>query len=216
MGRDTKMVYTEIDIVKQRYPKLKDTIESEAFVLLSGQLDVIDENNTLWETYDVSIAIPKSYPDGLPALFETGNKIPKEVDRHINSDGSCCLAPRAKAYKILADEVNLLAWLDKLAIPFLANQFLWDKTHKFAGKEFSHYSQGIVEYYKELWGQLTVKEIVDRLKIIVGREIGRNEKCYCGSGKKFKYCHEKISQYENIPIRVYAMDLQDIQREYKI
>jgi len=216
MDRGAKLIYTEIDFVKQRYPKLKATVESEAFIFLSGQLDVIDENNTLWETYDVNIAIPKSYPDELPLLFETGNKIPKEIDRHINSNGSCCLAPRAKAHKVLAGGINLLAWLDKLAIPFLANQFLWEKTHKFAGKEFSHCSQGIIEYYRELWGQLSIKEIVEKLKIIVGREIGRNEKCYCGSDKKFKYCHEKISQYENIPIKVYAMDLQDIQHEYKM
>ena len=26
-----------------------------------------------------------------------------------------------------------------------------------------------------------------------GRKIGRNEPCYCGSGKKFKHCHGKLS-----------------------
>lgn len=25
-----------------------------------------------------------------------------------------------------------------------------------------------------------------------GRKIGRNDKCHCGSGKKFKNCHQKI------------------------
>ena len=25
------------------------------------------------------------------------------------------------------------------------------------------------------------------------RKLGRNELCYCGSGKKFKHCHGKLS-----------------------
>jgi preprotein translocase subunit SecA len=25
-----------------------------------------------------------------------------------------------------------------------------------------------------------------------GRKVGRNEPCYCGSGKKFKHCHGKV------------------------
>ena len=26
----------------------------------------------------------------------------------------------------------------------------------------------------------------------LGKKVGRNEKCPCGSGKKFKHCHGKI------------------------
>ena len=26
------------------------------------------------------------------------------------------------------------------------------------------------------------------------KKIGRNERCWCGSGKKFKHCHGKLNQ----------------------
>jgi hypothetical protein len=40
-----------------------------------------------------------------------------------------------------------------------------------------------------LWGEVWEKEARRRL-----REIGRNEPCWCGSGKKYKYCHLREDQ----------------------
>ena len=36
------------------------------------------------------------------------------------------------------------------------------------------------------------EKTVDNANVKEGKKVGRNEKCPCGSGKKFKYCHGNI------------------------
>jgi hypothetical protein len=43
-----------------------------------------------------------------------------------------------------------------------------------------------IDYYKEY-------QDTYRTPIHVEKKVGRNDPCYCGSGKKFKYCHGKNS-----------------------
>ena len=43
--------------------------------LIKGSIDVIDDNDQYWDTYDVNIFIPELYPSELPILQETSKKI---------------------------------------------------------------------------------------------------------------------------------------------
>jgi hypothetical protein len=48
------------------------------------------------DRYVLDIALPVNYPHGMPSVWETGGRIPREIDRHIFGDGSLCLgAPLA-------------------------------------------------------------------------------------------------------------------------
>ncbi len=98
-------------------------------------------------------------------VYETGNRIEKIADRHIYDDGSCCLELSMPEQKKLSDFIRC----------FVCPFFVW---------------QAYYEQYNEVppWGEWShgiegIKEFYDSIK-----NIGRNDRCICGSGKKYKIC----------------------------
>lgn len=204
----------EFTDVKNKYPKLNPPEIRNGLWVIDGVIDVIDEKGTKWEEYSVAIYIPDKYPAHSPQLFETSGKIKRERDWHINSDGSCCLSPRAKEAKLFAIGGKLVDWIDSFALPFLANDKLRRDTGSYANREYSHGAKGILEYYRDEWKLPDEKSVLEKLQMIAGQKMGRNQKCFCWSGKKYKYCHENTTAiYEGIPIHTYQKDLADIQAE---
>src|SRR5262249_26612586 len=48
------------------------------------------------DRYALDIALPLTSPHAMPSVWETGGRIPREIDRHVFVDGSLCLgAPLA-------------------------------------------------------------------------------------------------------------------------
>ncbi len=98
-------------------------------------------------------------------VYETGNKIKKIPNNHINSDGSCCLGLFGDATLSTSDFIKLHV------LPF----FVWQNYKSQYGKsppwgEYSHGEAGVKEFDKDI------------------KNIGRNDMCYCGNGKKYKKC----------------------------
>ena len=54
--------------------------------------------------------------------------------------------------------------------------------------EFNFLNINDIEYDKEIIFNVVKELKVQRLKRINKKKIGRNEKCPCGSGKKYKNC----------------------------
>ena len=209
-----KNVEKEFTDVKKKYPKLNAPVIKNDFLIIDGAIDIIDENGKEWENYSVAIFIPDNYPSGTPQLFETGGKIKWDKDWHINSNGSCCLGPRGKEVKLFTAGGELFEWIDACVLPFLANDKHKKETGHYANKEYSHGAKGILEYYQDEWDASDEKSILEKLQVIAGQKMGRNQKCFCGSMKKYKHCHEKDEMiYQGIPIRTYRKDLSDIQAE---
>ena len=118
------------------------------------------ENTFVEDCYEIYINLL----DG--KVFETGRKIPKKPDFHINPDDSCCLGlfenPRPK---------TLLDFIRNYILPFFVWQAYYKKyEEKPPWGEYSHGQAGIIEFENDK------------------KNIGRNNMCYCGSKKKFKYC----------------------------
>jgi preprotein translocase subunit SecA len=42
-------------------------------------------------------------------------------------------------------------------------------------------------------GDVVVAEAPKKRPVRVGQKVGRNDPCPCGSGKKYKHCHGKLS-----------------------
>ena len=43
--------------------------------------------------------------------------------------------------------------------------------------------------YSEITGKKKYDQVVDNVKALISKKIGRNDPCPCGSGKKYKICH---------------------------
>lgn len=165
--------------------------ENHSYSILT-EIPLVDPiNGKIWETYSVRIIIPPNYPDALPIIYENGEKIPK--DRHINSDGSCCLAPIVQQMLILGNKYSLIDFVDKLVIPFLANQKLVACGQGWSNGEYSHGGAGLLEFYKELLkinSTELVLQFLQNSKSIQSTSF--NKKCFCGSKRKFSDCHKFI------------------------
>jgi hypothetical protein len=104
-----------------------------------------------------------------------------------------------------------LKWLEKHAVPFLANHFLKDKTGHYVGEEYSHGHKGILEFYQKWWNSEDANEILLQLgKIAKKIKIGRNKPCFCGSGKNYKECHLFSKDYLGVPIKFFEEDYNSI------
>lgn len=198
----------ELSIAVPEFSSLKGPIIEDNHPVIYGRIDAIDNAGNNWDTYEVKILFLENYPKVLPKLFEIGGKIEREPDWHINHDGSCCLGPDVKLIKALDGKVSLLNWLKILVVPFLANHHFKVKNGVYAGKEYSHGTRGIVEYYQESWNTDDIYDIRRKLEFIVGlRKWGKNKKCFCGSGQKYKLCHMKSKLYQGVHKENYLVDL---------
>lgn len=130
--------------------------------------------------YEISISFGEN-PTGLPKVFETGGRIEKLakemgkpiIDLHVYpSDNSCCLGV------YIPTSITLYDFIVGHVYPYFVWQAYFDKYRKVPPcGEHSHGESGIIEYLQDWY------EYLQDIK-----KIGRNDPCFCGSGKKYKKC----------------------------
>lgn len=183
---------------------------------IRGSLDLVDpDNGKVWDVYEVRILVSPNYPRTIPTLIETGKKIERIDDLHIDENGVCCLAPRVEEFLILGYQYNLADFIKKLVIPFLANQKLISLGEKSWNiGEYSHFGQGVLEYYKEKLGISSMEHVLSCIRYLSGSyKLGRNDPCFCNGDKKFKDCHQKkLYLFSKIDKNIFAQDLKDIEK----
>ena len=145
-----------------------------------------ETHRLICDVFEVEICLGTLDGNGWPKVYEVGRrhgKIAKKcnvnvIDLHFYSDDdSCCLGLKYGGERNL----RLQAFLEELVIPFFYRLAYTDlfgiaASRKDLWEEYSHGTAGLHEHFMEL---------VD----IAQRNLGRNEVCPCGSGKKYKKCH---------------------------
>lgn len=200
-----------------RYNKLLPPEKLGEVFVVKGSIDVIDDEGGYWDTYQVNITIPSNYPLELPILNEISGKIERHEDWH-NRNGICCLATNAKMFYVLGENISLINRLDKFAHPFLANHVYRVKTGSYANKEYDHGTEGIIQGYCEIFEVTETYEVINKLKQVCGlQKLGRNDPCFCNSGKKYKKCflENPSEHYLGIPYNVLKSDLEEINFSHK-
>ena len=134
------------------------------------------------------------FPQRYPILYEVGGDIPCSIDYHKYHDNSLCLDVEVNEIVRCRHGITVCEFIKEIAIPHLANQ----QHKKIYGKyvdEYRHGIQGIADFYTELFGT-TDKNIWAKgvHSVLIGPKPHRNSICYCGSGKKYKYCHYMAEQ----------------------
>ena len=159
-----EIINSQFKTAKQRFPKLHQLVRVGEYWEIIGAIDVIDDEGSLWDTYDVKIVVPKNYPEEIFELQETGKKILKDPNWH--NGQSCCVSTDATIYSTLGDDLSLLNWLVKFAHPFLANHIVKKETGTYAGGEFPHYIDGAIVGYEKLFDLNGAKAVYLKLKMI--------------------------------------------------
>lgn len=204
-----QIIINQFDAAKHRFPKLNKPKLVGGTWEINGCIDVIDDEGSIWDSYDVKIVVPANYPNELFELFETGNKIPKDPNWH--NSISCCLSTNAVMFSEMEDNLSLLNWLEKFAHPFLANHVYKVKTGSYASKEFDHGEMGIIQGYFQVFKTTELSTVIRNLRLVSrNKKNGRNFPCFCNSGKKYKHCCliNPKSHYWGIPTSVLQSDLK--------
>ncbi len=213
-------VSEEVSSVIESFPFLvRHEGSTDGPFLLNGEIEVPDSQGNVRGIYEVKILVPAQYPKMHPVLFETGGKIIRHEDWHVNGDGTCCLAPRPMVSRLFSNGGSLVDWVNQFVLPFLANHIYKLEYGEYANEGYEHGSKGIVHAYMDLWSLESKEQVRLRLRQLLGlKKQSRNVPCICGSGKKSKRCHngEALSNYQGVDSSVLRDDLQDIDRNWNL
>lgn len=160
---------------------------------LRGILDIPDGAGGVAYSYLVEIKPVALYPYRYPIAYEVGGDIPVGADNHKYLDNHLCLGVDAEEIVQCHNGLTLVEFIEKVLIPHLANQYYCQITGGYL-QEYAHGDDGICQYYRKLLGTTDVVIWAALFHAAFGKHIQRNELCCCGSGKKYKQCHESIVQ----------------------
>jgi len=191
-----------VDQIKETLEAYPDMSFDEKRMIVSGNYSLVNtQTGDSIEDYNLSIFFPIGvFSTTLPRVKELGGKIPRLIDRHIYPKGTFCLTTRLYEYIICRNGITFAAFLESIVRPFLATQTLLSlgEISRFPQGEFSHGGKGILEGYQDYLKLESEQETIDTISAVISK-IGRNKKCFCGSGKKYKDCHLKIVQSNPLP-----------------
>ncbi|WP_285011107.1 SEC-C domain-containing protein [Pedobacter faecalis] len=191
-----RTIKEDIGRMKERFPKLILLNYDGKPPSFEGILDVCDERGEWYGSFDVRLIASDKYPHGIPRMFETGGLIERIPDRHVNSDGSSCVAMEHVLLYRAVRGLSMNAYLQEFAWPYFANQLYFKQNGYYTPGEYAHGFKGVEQFYNESLGTadpvVAIKLIID---ILNQRLPSRNDQCVCGSLKKYKNCHMKAVNY---------------------
>ncbi|MGB5928244.1 MAG: hypothetical protein WBH03_08705, partial [Cyclobacteriaceae bacterium] len=167
--------------------------ESQSGWLIEGSIDICDPEGNYYDSFEITILVPDTYPHCIPTVREISDKLDKRGNWHFNRDESCCLDIYHRLLREGKPGIHILTFVKDKVYPYFANQVYRLKEGKYANGEFMHNEMGNIQFYLEdlkfpslFIATKTLSLILDRKRII-------NKKCFCGSTRSLKKCH--ISTY---------------------
>lgn len=156
--------------------------------LMIGRNGVLRETDTfLSDVFEIEICLdPRSIAsNGWPTVYEVAGRrvqiaqkheIQQLADLHFFPEGACCLGIRYVPEK----KLSLKRFVYERVIPFFyrlsyTDRYGLDRARRDLWPEYSHGLKGQLEYEREMRHMAQLR-------------CGRNAQCFCGSGKKYKYC----------------------------
>jgi len=213
---DGNLVERQFRELAAAHTGFKLTNHEDGSFLISGNFRLDAEYNdiTIVDTFALEISVPRDFPAQIPIVMETGGRIPRGADSHVNPDGSLCLNVPLELRKMFYESGTLLEFVNKSVVEFLYGFAYREKHGKLPYGEWSHYGEGLLEYYKELFNVEEDVLVVGLLRILVDNDFQRQMLCPCGSKKKLRRCHgvqlREVIQYQ--PTSQFMYDYMEVFR----
>ncbi|WP_417372097.1 hypothetical protein [Gelidibacter japonicus] len=184
---------------------------NDGYLVLDGVINVIDTNGDFWNDYEVRIVIPElGYPHVVPEVYESSTKIERDDDFHISKKGKCCLDIHHKLMLEKRRGITLISFYKKYVYPFFANHQYKIKTESYAGEEYKHDADGVVQFYKEEFNLTDCELIVKYINCSLGVfKTERNKQCpICGGPKYKKCCRITVEKLKPFGKEILKLDLE--------
>ncbi len=164
--------------------KIKD------FFKFSGNFYLANPQDELIESFEIVILVDKSYPNSFPTVILLDDKIEKSDDYHISKEGIICFEHTYVANSLAKSGLRLYDFINY----YLPKYFSWALVKKYGNakglKEWLHKEDGTKQFYETLLETTDyniIRLFLENYSAVA--KISRNDRCYCGSGKKLKQCH---------------------------
>lgn len=173
------------------YPGLA-LIERPGKWIVAGKLILIDNEGVVQDNYAIEIQSVPDYPLKFPLVFETGGRIPRNIDWHIfETDGHCCLKNQPEEILICRRGIDLESFIEREVKPYFFNQAYREK-YGFYLQERSHGLLGQLEFFFDLFRTKDLLKLYKFMTFVRKRsEPTRSADCFCGSGEKYRRCHRE-------------------------
>ncbi|WP_430928926.1 hypothetical protein [Polaribacter marinivivus] len=190
---------------------INEKYTNQDYLVLDGNVDVIDTKGNFWNDYFIRLLIPISnYPSVIPSVYEISEEIEREDDFHISKKGECCLDIHHKLILEKRRGINLIAFYKKYIYPFFANHQYKIKTNMYANGEYKHDVEGVVQFYNDEYNLSNSESIVKYIELALGvRKADRNKECIICGGRKYKNCcFLTVEKLKSFGSRILKTDLE--------
>src|SRR5215475_4692873 len=142
------------------------------------------------DCYKVELRIPDDFPRRVPAVFETGGRIP--LSYHHLQDGSLCLGSETRIRFILSGGLSLPAFVDRCVIPYLYRYSHLKEYGEAPFEDLAHGVDGIKEDLRMLLGRGVESDVLAFVGLVaMKKREAKKEWCPCGSHARVGRCHNR-------------------------
>lgn len=162
--------------------------------LLTGRFAFIARHPTTGEiqdAFDLEIDVPAAFPKDLPRVTETGSRIPRDGEHHVNpSDDTLCLgSPLGLLFKLSAD-ATLNGFAETCLVPYLhAVSYKLRHGGPFPFGELAHGTPGVLTDYRSLFGLREDDQAIEVIRLLGMKKRRANKlPCPCRCGYRLGRC----------------------------
>jgi hypothetical protein len=191
------------------YPKMAIRPSSGEHLRLKGSFEFVAHHakeGEIQDSFALEIIVPSAFPKALPSVTETGEKIPRTGEYHVNqTDNTLCLGSPLSLLLRLSKNPGLDGFAENCLVPYL---FSISRKLKIGGSlpfgELAHGPEGILTDYAHLFG-LKHSESVKYALGLLGTKARRANKlpCPCGCGSRLGRCkfNLRLREFRNLASR---------------
>jgi hypothetical protein len=187
-----------VDDLLNAWPGLRRVPSTRAdATVLEGRLEFVLEPPgfpRIEDCYSVRIEVPLG-TDSVPEVFETGRRIPREADHHVNPNGALCLGSPWRVQRLLGRPVSLVAFAERCVAPFLyAATWRAQGNDDYPFAELPHGRAGLLDDYSSMLGLEHSAAILQALQALARHRRDANKiSCPCGCGVRLGRCRYRFA-----------------------
>lgn len=176
------------------YPKMAIRPSSGESLRLKGTFEFAAHHakvGNLQDSFVLDIVVPRSFPKRLPSVIETGGKIPRTGEYHVNqTDHTLCLGSPLSLLLRLSKRPSLDGFAENCLVPYL---FAISSKLKSGGPlpfgELAHGSAGMLSDYAQLFGLKHSSNVHYAIQLLgMKRRHANKHPCPCGCGIRLGRC----------------------------
>jgi hypothetical protein len=184
----------ELESLLDRYCGLNIIPSTDDILVVAGDLAFNATGPggvTIADSYEVRLEVSPSFPDSIPSVCETKNRIPQGYHKLA---GNClCLGAPTRLRMSVAKSSSLSHFVDEFVVPYLYGFSYYERHQKMPFGELDHGAKGIRDFLREHFQANTSEHPEEFLRLSsLHKRVANKRPCPCNSKRRLGRCHNRI------------------------